>query len=157
MPETPPLVETEGEHDRAEQFNVVSDSASVLQEDKEATDSDNGTSLDLAVSADDGEVGVVAVAKPALTKEEEERQQQELEALREKYKDWPMKSIEEPHDNDVLYGRGGKLDQVKEFCDGFVSFISRIRNRRDEPPSRKQAISQNGRGPQGGLHQQQTS
>jgi hypothetical protein len=40
-----------------------------------------------------------------LTAEEKQRKDKEH---KEKYKDWPMKNIEEPHDNDVLYGRGGK-------------------------------------------------
>lgn len=26
---------------------------------------------------------------------------------RKKYADWPVREIKEPHDNDVLYGRGG--------------------------------------------------
>ena len=43
-----------------------------------------------------------------VNEEEEKRKKEEEEALREKYKDWPMKNISEVHDNDVLYGRGGK-------------------------------------------------
>jgi hypothetical protein len=26
---------------------------------------------------------------------------------KKKYNDWPVREIKEPHDNDVLYGRGG--------------------------------------------------
>jgi hypothetical protein len=44
-------------------------------------------------------------------KDKEKKKQEEAE-LREKYKDWPLKNIEEPHDNDVLYGRGGKFSLI---------------------------------------------
>lgn len=27
---------------------------------------------------------------------------------KKKYTDWPVREIREPHDNDVLYGRGGE-------------------------------------------------
>lgn len=42
-----------------------------------------------------------------LTEEEEEAKKQREAELKEKYKDWPVKNIKEPHDNDVMYGRGG--------------------------------------------------
>ncbi|KAL7578173.1 hypothetical protein ACA910_012609 [Epithemia clementina (nom. ined.)] len=32
---------------------------------------------------------------------------EEREAARKKYENWPLKNISEPHDHDVLYGRGG--------------------------------------------------
>jgi hypothetical protein len=32
--------------------------------------------------------------------------------LAESYKDWPMKNIREPHDHDVLYGRGGTYSEI---------------------------------------------
>jgi hypothetical protein len=30
------------------------------------------------------------------------------ETQKKKYADWPIRDIKEPHDNDVLYGRGGE-------------------------------------------------
>ena len=42
-----------------------------------------------------------------LTPEEEQAKKQRDAELREKYKDWPLRNIKEPHDNDVMYGRGG--------------------------------------------------
>ena len=42
-----------------------------------------------------------------LTPEEEETKKKRDAELREKYKDWPLRNIKEPHDNDVMYGRGG--------------------------------------------------
>jgi hypothetical protein len=29
-------------------------------------------------------------------------------AAKKNYTDWPLRNIKEPHDNDVLYGRGGE-------------------------------------------------
>jgi len=40
-------------------------------------------------------------------KEKEEAEKKRIEELKIKYKDWPLKDIKEPHDNDVMYGRGG--------------------------------------------------
>jgi len=42
-----------------------------------------------------------------LTPEEEQAKKKRDAELREKYKDWPLRNIKEPHDNDVMYGRGG--------------------------------------------------
>lgn len=44
-----------------------------------------------------------------MTPEELAKKEKEEEELRIKYKDWPMKDISEPHENDVLYGRGGRF------------------------------------------------
>jgi hypothetical protein len=38
--------------------------------------------------------------------DEEEKKKKEDE-LRKKYANWPLRNIKEPHDNDVMYGRGG--------------------------------------------------
>jgi len=40
-------------------------------------------------------------------KEMEEADKKRLEELQIKYEDWPRRGIEEPHENDVMYGRGG--------------------------------------------------
>jgi hypothetical protein len=42
-------------------------------------------------------------------KEEEdaEEKKKKEDELRKKYANWPLRNIKEPHDNDVMYGRGG--------------------------------------------------
>jgi len=40
-------------------------------------------------------------------KEAEEAEKKRIEELKIKYKDWPLKDVKEPHENDVMYGRGG--------------------------------------------------
>jgi len=40
-------------------------------------------------------------------KKKEEVEKRRIEELKIKYKDWPLKGIKEPHENDVMYGRGG--------------------------------------------------
>lgn len=40
-------------------------------------------------------------------KEKEKAEKGRIEELKKKYKDWPLRGIKEPHDNDVMYGRGG--------------------------------------------------
>lgn len=44
---------------------------------------------------------------PKEKKEETPEEKQKREALKKKYANWPLKNIKEPHDNDVMYGRGG--------------------------------------------------
>ncbi len=39
--------------------------------------------------------------------EDEETKKKREAELKEKYKDWPLRGIKDPHDNDVMYGRGG--------------------------------------------------
>ena len=88
---------------------------------------------------------------PKKTKKELE---EEARKRKEKYKDWPMKNIDEPHNNDVLYGRGG------EYCfqeEPFLSVVIRKfklfliiefsfqLSRRNKSSSRQQALPENGR------------
>lgn len=40
-------------------------------------------------------------------KAEAEAEKKRIEELKKKYADWPLRDIKEPHDNDVMYGRGG--------------------------------------------------
>jgi hypothetical protein len=40
-------------------------------------------------------------------KEKEAAEKKRIEKLKIKYKDWPLKDIKKPHENDVMYGRGG--------------------------------------------------
>jgi len=49
-------------------------------------------------------------------KEEDEKKDDGGAAKKEsntkKYVDWPVRNIKEPHNNDVLYGRGGEYDYL---------------------------------------------
>lgn len=40
---------------------------------------------------------------------DEEKKKKEDE-LRKKYANWPLRNVKEPHDNDVMYGKGGKTN-----------------------------------------------
>ena len=40
-------------------------------------------------------------------KAEEEAEKKRIAELKLKYKDWPLRDVKEPHENDVMYGRGG--------------------------------------------------
>jgi hypothetical protein len=40
-------------------------------------------------------------------KKETPEEKQKREELKKKYANWPLQNIKEPHDNDVMYGRGG--------------------------------------------------
>jgi hypothetical protein len=40
-------------------------------------------------------------------KEDEVEKKKKEEELRKKFADWPLKGIKEPHEHDVMYGRGG--------------------------------------------------
>jgi hypothetical protein len=60
--------------------------------------------------AEEGDDGAIA--------EEAKPTEAQVEAVEEVVKaapristvDWPLRGIDEPHDNDVLFGRGGKFD-----------------------------------------------
>ncbi|KAG7350302.1 hypothetical protein IV203_009662 [Nitzschia inconspicua] len=40
-------------------------------------------------------------------KKKDEAEKQRIEELKKKYANWPLRDIKEPHENDVMYGRGG--------------------------------------------------
>lgn len=76
-----------------------SSETSTSQGPAEDMDDDDTTIEDRSAAA--------AVEEKKLTPEEEEEKKKRDAELREKYKDWPMRNIKEPHENDVMYGRGG--------------------------------------------------
>jgi hypothetical protein len=39
--------------------------------------------------------------------QEEEEEKKRIAELKKKYADWPLRDIKEPHEHDVMYGRGG--------------------------------------------------
>mmetsp|Transcript_8753 Transcript_8753/g.21550 ORF Transcript_8753/g.21550 Transcript_8753/m.21550 type:complete len:721 (-) Transcript_8753:206-2368(-) len=61
---------------------------------------------DAETEADDSD-GKTQEEKDKESKEAEEAEKKRIEELKIKYKDWPLKDIKEPHENDVMYGRGG--------------------------------------------------
>ena len=40
-------------------------------------------------------------------KKAEEKEKKRIEELKKKYASWPLRGIKDPHENDVMYGRGG--------------------------------------------------
>lgn len=61
---------------------------------------------DAETEADDSD-GKTQEEKDKESKEAEEAEKKRIEELKIKYKDWPLKDVKEPHENDVMYGRGG--------------------------------------------------
>jgi len=99
---TPPLVE--GERDETmEGTEGTKTAASVDVENEEKEEIKEGEAEE---TTEPTEEELQREAEAAEEKRKEEA------ALREKYKDWPLKDIEEPHPHDVLYGRGGKALSV---------------------------------------------
>lgn len=43
---------------------------------------------------------------------EEEEEKKRIEELKKKYANWPLRDVKEPHENDVMYGRGGTSKYV---------------------------------------------
>lgn len=68
---------------------------------------DKKESSDAETEADDPEDTRTPEEKEKEAKEKEEAEKKRIEELKIKYKDWPLKDIKEPHENDVMYGRGG--------------------------------------------------
>jgi hypothetical protein len=54
------------------------------------------TATSMETKEDEKKEDAFAVAKVSAT------------AAKKNYTDWPLRNIKEPHDNDVLYGRGGE-------------------------------------------------
>ena len=79
-------------------------SSSSSDENKDGDDADDAGS-----TADDNtpEDNRTQEEKEKEAKEKEEAEKNRIEELKRRYKDWPLRNIKEPHDNDVMYGRGG--------------------------------------------------
>lgn len=74
-------------------------------ESKKDDNSDAETDVDDPVSSNDDSTTQEEKNKEA--KEKEEAEKRRIEELKIKYKDWPLKDVTDPHENDVMYGRGG--------------------------------------------------
>mmetsp|Transcript_27953 Transcript_27953/g.65738 ORF Transcript_27953/g.65738 Transcript_27953/m.65738 type:complete len:730 (+) Transcript_27953:259-2448(+) len=74
-------------------------------ESKKDDNSDAETDVDDSGSSN--ESNMTQEEKDKEAKEKEEAEKKKIEELKKKYKNWPLKDIKEPHDNDVMYGRGG--------------------------------------------------
>ena len=58
-------------------------------------------------SSKKGDDEAMTEAEKEEPKEETEEDRKKKEELKKKYANWPLKGIKDPHDNDVMYGRGG--------------------------------------------------
>lgn len=77
---------------------VKMDDSSKVSPDEEpqSADSDKGDA-DMPDEAEDKEE----------TERKAEAERKKKEELKKKYSNWPLRNIKDPHDNDVMYGRGG--------------------------------------------------
>lgn len=78
------------------------------KEESEKEDSDEMDSNDMATH----------VVDSLSTKDEEkddelEKNEGKEKPIKKKYNNWPLREIKEPHENDVLYGRGGGTNHRK--------------------------------------------
>lgn len=71
------------------------------EDEKEETKKESEASI----KKEDDETMSEAQKEEDAKKAEEERKKKE--ELKKKYANWPQKAIKDPHDNDVMYGRGG--------------------------------------------------
>merc|ERR1711933_311874 len=86
------------------------DSDATMESKSSETKKDDNSDVETDAVDDSGsskEDTMTKEEKDKETKEKEEAEKKRIEELKEKYKDWPLKGIKEPHDNDVMYGRGG--------------------------------------------------
>ena len=83
---------------KATEENDSDDTMGSSEEKKESSDAETE-----ADEADDKS----PEEKEKEAKEKEEAEKKRIEELKIKYKDWPLKDVKEPHENDVMYGRGG--------------------------------------------------
>ena len=91
---------------------AVDDSSTKATEENDSDDTmgspeEKKESSDAETEADDAEDTRSPEEKEKEAKEKEEAEKKRIEELKIKYKDWPLKDIKEPHENDVMYGRGG--------------------------------------------------
>ena len=80
------------------------------EESTTTADSDSGKLVKPEVGVSDNPAVVTTSAESSSDEEKKEEKSadvEEKEAAKKKYENWPMKNISEPHDHDVLYGRGG--------------------------------------------------
>jgi len=71
----------------------------------EDPDADAKKETEASTEKDGDEAMTEAEKEEAEKKAEEERKKKE--ELKKKYANWPLKGIKDPHENDVMYGRGG--------------------------------------------------
>jgi len=110
IPEPEKVKSTSSDGDDTSTKATEGNDSDVTMESKSSeTKKDNNS--DAETDADDSgsskEDTMTKEEKDKETKEKEEAEKKRIEELKIKYKDWPLKGIKEPHDNDVMYGRGG--------------------------------------------------
>jgi len=88
----------------------------VKKEDETTDETAEDDSSSAETKKDDSDVGDDAEVKVESSSDEKEKESEEEseeekkkreEELKKKYADWPLRNIKDPHDNDVMYGRGG--------------------------------------------------
>lgn len=96
--------EIDGDGD-AEEVHQRKSSDEDDMEDDNMKDKDGEEKADDSADEDDGK-SPEEKAKEA--KEKEEAEKKRVDELKKKYANWPLRDIKEPHENDVMYGRGGE-------------------------------------------------
>jgi hypothetical protein len=99
----------DSENAKEEETNKTVDSKKENDDDKD-DDNDDNDNDDIDDNNDDNDNDndddakqIKPEEKPEMTEEEKKKDEEK----RKEYKDWPLKEIKEPHENDVMYGRGG--------------------------------------------------
>lgn len=99
----------------AEAKEVEMEDADTPEKEAETKDTkDDGDDEQKEEDEDDKMTDAEKEEKAKKEKEEKERKEKEAEAerkrieeLKKKYANWPLRGIKDPHENDVMYGRGG--------------------------------------------------
>jgi hypothetical protein len=106
--EKPPLESTSSD-DTSTKATEENDSDTTIESSDTKKGSNGDTDADTDV--DDGtsskEDTRTQEEKDKETKEKAQAEKKRIEELKIKYKDWPLIDIKDPHENDVMYGRGG--------------------------------------------------
>jgi len=84
-----------------------SDTTIESSDTKKGSNGDTDADTDVDDGASSKEDTRTQEEKDKEAKEKAEAEKKRIEELKIKYKDWPLKDIKDPHENDVMYGRGG--------------------------------------------------
>jgi hypothetical protein len=97
-------------------MSTVVETVKFSDENKDGTTS-TSVSEDIKALAEEAGIGIVEAktddGEGEDAKEDEKKDDGNKEADKKKYADWPFRNIKEPHENDVLYGRGGECEKIR--------------------------------------------
>ena len=85
------------------------------KEEEKGEESENKEESDHHDEEGDDDTGGEEKDSDAPKKEETEEEKKKREELKKKYADWPLRNIKEPHENDVMFGRGGGTNHVSDW------------------------------------------